>query len=428
MGFLSTFFGRPNHAGVTPNANPAPASPPSVGAPDYTPGDPDGVDTSAFREPIEVRSFPMIFPSGWDGWPAEWSTPMWSWDPRLNALIDIAWLCIDLNARQLSAMPVYRHRGGQLMPPKPWMTNPDPSVYTSWHEFAYQLFRDFQTGEAFVFSMMDGVDGFPFRFRVIPPHMVDVQLRGGTRQYRIGSMDATADILHIRWDSSNDCPRSYGPLAKAGGRMVTAGMIEKYTREIVSSGGIDDRTLETADHLEPGEAQDLLNQYMTSRKTNLGAPPVLDGGATLKTHSRMSPKDMAMIEVAQFTENRIAQLLGVPGFLAGLPSGGDSLTYQNVSQLFDQHDRQTLRPMAAHVMGALSAWALPSTQRVELNRDEYSRPDFASRIAAYATAIGANIMSVEEVRAAERLLGDGPASPLATESETVDLVTAESDE
>ena len=93
MAFWSRLFGTPNHAGVTPNENPAPASPPTVAAPDYTPGDPDGFELQ--YDPVQARSFGLVAPSPWDGWPAEWSTPNWDWGNRLNALVDIAWTCID---------------------------------------------------------------------------------------------------------------------------------------------------------------------------------------------------------------------------------------------------------------------------------------------------------------------------------------------
>jgi len=116
---------------------------------------------------------------------------------------------------------------------------------------------------------------------------------------------------------------------------------------------------------------------------------------------------MAMIEIAQFTEARIASLLGVPPFIAGL-SGPDSMTYSNVSQVFDQHDRMSLRPMASSVMTALSWWALPGSQTVELNRDEYSRPSFNERVDAYIKLIAARVLSVDEVRQMERLSGEAP--------------------
>jgi HK97 family phage portal protein len=424
MSFFGKIFGKPNHAGVTANANTSPGDPPTVGGADYTPGDPDGFEVR--YDPVAPQTFLRVAPSPWDGWPAEWSTPAWDWNGRFNALVDIAWTCIDRSAQVLSAMPVYRTRGGRIIDPKSWMKNPDPTIYTSWQEFAKQLFRDWFMGEAFVLPMSFGADGFPFTFRVIPPWAMHVELRNARRTYRLGGsagVDVTDDILHIRYDSDTDRAHGRGPLEVAGGRKITAGLIEKYTREVVGNGGVPLYTLETDEELSEQEAQDLLQQWLTSRKANLGAPAVIDGGAKLQTHQSMSPKDMAMIEIAQFTEARIAILLGVPPFLVGLPSGGsESMTYSNVSQMFDQHDRMSLRPAAATVMSALSGWALPSTQGVELNRDEYSRPDFASRIDAYVKAIEAGIMSPEEVRIAERLLGDTPALPERDEPTTLALM------
>ena len=411
MSLWSSLFGWPDSsAGIMPNANPSPGEPPSVGGADYTPGDPDGVELQ--YDPVQARSFGMIAPSPWDGWPANWAPPHWDWNSRFNALVDIAWTCIDRSATVLSAMPVYRTRGQMVIDPTTWMTNPDPSIYTSWHEFAKQLFRDYLMGEAFVYPIAFGVDGYPLRFRVVPPWLMHVEMREGRRLYRLGGpagRDVSDDILHIRYDSSTDAPHGKGPLEMAGARAITAGLIETYTRRVVGNGGVPVYTLETDESLTEEEAQDLLKQWVASRQANFGDPAVLDSGAELKTHEGMSPRDMAMIEIAQFTESRIAIMLGVPPFIVGLAStGSESMTYSNVSQVFDQHDRLSLRPMAAAVMGALSGWALPSTQRAELNRDEYSRPDFSSRAHAYFELVQADIMTPEEVRVAERLLGETP--------------------
>jgi phage portal protein BeeE len=189
-------------------------------------------------------------------------------------------------------------------------------------------------------------------------------------------------------------------------------LIETYTRRVVGNGGIPLYTLETDQDLNEDDAQDLLKQWLASRQANFGAPAVLDNGASLKTHQGMSPKDMAMLEIAQFTEARICVLLGTPPFIMGLP-GSDSMTYSNVSQVFDQHDRMSLRPAAAHVMGALSGWALPSTQRAELNRDEYSRPSFGERVDAYVKLEGIDAITIDEIRAAERFQAEADRPNLA---------------
>src|SRR5918994_3314231 len=104
------------------------------------------------------------------------------------------------------------------------MTNPDPMIYSSWHEFAKQLFWDYQLGEAFVWVVSRYSDGYPMRFRVMPPWSIYVEMRNGSREYHIGDItgpDVTNDILHIRYKSTTDGARGIGPLQAAGGTPIT---------------------------------------------------------------------------------------------------------------------------------------------------------------------------------------------------------------
>jgi HK97 family phage portal protein len=397
-----------NGATETPNSNPAGVPPASVAVPDYTPGDPDGVEFEGDR--VTFRALPLPQPSAWDGWPEDWGVPLWDFSSRFNELIDIAWACLDLNASVLSTMPVYRTRNGEVIDPMTWMTNPDPTIYSSWHEFAKQLFWDYMLGEAFVLPIATGRDGYPLTFRVMPPWTIHVEMRGGVRRYRLGGEtgpDVTGEILHIRYRSTTDGAHGVGPLEVAGARMLTAGVLAKYVRNVATTGGVVAQTLESEQPINDTTAQTIVDRWMESRVANLGAPPVFGGGLKLVDHMQMSPKDMAMLEISQFTEARIAWLLGVPPTFAALPSG-DSETYKNVSQAFDYHDRLSLRPTASDAMAALSGWALPRGTNIELNRDEYSRPAFAERADAWVKLVAAGMVSVDEYRAAERFTGEAP--------------------
>jgi phage portal protein BeeE len=204
-----------------------------------------------------------------------------------------------------------------------------------------------------------------------------------------------------------------------GGRMLTAGVLAKYVREMAKTGGVQLQTLETDQELSREDAQDMLNQWIETRAQNLGYPPVLDNNAKLVDHPSVSAKEMAMLEITQFTESRIAVGLGVPPPLVGLPTG-DSFTYSNVSSWFDHHDRAGLRPKTTPVMAALSNWALPRGQAAELNRDEYSRPAFNERADSWVKLVEAGVVSVDEVRAAERLTGPAP-EPVLEQPATVAL-------
>jgi hypothetical protein len=175
---------------VTPNDN---------GPGTFNGGDPNGVELEG--EETYSRSLAFPRPSGWDGWPSGWATPNWTMSSGLGggfqALVDTAWACIDLNASILSSLPVYRLKNGKVASAPSWMTNPDPSIYSSWQEFAKQFFWDYQMGEVFVLPMSTGPDGLPANFRVVPPWLVNVDLVDGSREYMLGSTDVTSDILHV---------------------------------------------------------------------------------------------------------------------------------------------------------------------------------------------------------------------------------------
>ena len=44
--------------------------------------------------------------------------------------------------------------------------------------------------------------GYPARFHVVPPHLVEVEIAQGVRRYTIGREDVTDAMLHLRYQSS----------------------------------------------------------------------------------------------------------------------------------------------------------------------------------------------------------------------------------
>lgn len=408
MGFWSWVLGE-TAAGETANATVS--TPDSVG-PGYDPGDEHGV---VYETPGTTysRSLPVVSPSPWSGWPSSWGMP--NWQSGITALVDTAWDCIDLNAGIISAMPVYRLKNDRIVDSIGWMKNPDDTIYTSWEEFAKQLFWDYQMGEAFVLGseFYDfGAMRLPSRMKVIPAWAFKVEMDAGRRRYWIGTVEVTDDVLHIRYKSSVDQAHGIGPLDAAGARLTTAGVLQRQIEDVAKNGGVPPYILEVQRRLGKAEADELLDQWMDSRARSTGSPAITSGGTSAKPMQQPSAKDMALLELAQFTESRICIKLGVPPFLMGLPSGGDSMTYSNVSSLFDYHDRSSLKTKATHVMKALSWWALPPGESAELNRDEYTRPSLLDRANAYQVLNSFGALSAEEARSMERLHGDVAASAL----------------
>lgn len=402
-------------AAEIPNSNPSGVPPASVGGADYTPGDPNGFEVVGDDGPPRGRT--RFRASPWDGWPAEWATPSLG---QFEDLVDTAWMCLDLNASVISSMPPYAVTGGRITAAPSWLANPDPDLYTSWNEFAKQLWWDYQLGEAFVICTARFADGYPARFHVIEPWLVDVEIGGdGRRQYKIGTFDPGPDLLHLRYKSTSSGAHGVGPLDAGRSRMVAAGLLQRYASRVVESGGVPYYVIKHPEELSATQVADLQAQWYESRMNALGMPAIMSGGIEIET-LQISPEDMALLDLSRYTDSRIAVLLGVPPFLVGLPSGGDSMTYSNSTALFDYHWRAGLKPKVDPVVSALSQWALPRGTDVEVNRDEYVRPGPLERAQTWdiLTRIGA--LTPEQVQQLERigLTGGQPSTPTIAEALT----------
>ena len=289
-----------------------------------------------------------------------------------------------------------------------WLTNPDPDIYDlGWPEFAKALFWDWYLGEAFVLATARYSTGWPARFHVLPPWSVNIEMQAGGRRYYIGREDVSADILHLRYQSSVDDAHGHGPLEAGRGAIVAATVLSRYAQSL--SATIPPSLLEAPEEMSPDQAETLRDDWVTQRIANPGIPAVLSGGLKW-TPTQLNPREMALVELSQFTDAKIAVLLGVPPPLVGLPTAGESLTYNTVLMALEQHWRTGLRATASMVTAGLSEWLLPRGTTVEVNKDAYVQPEplVRAQTAQIYNAIrdettGQSAMSVAEIREAERL-------------------------
>lgn len=352
----------------------------------------------------------QITPSPWAGWPTDWLDPTWNGYAGFNALVDTAWACLDLNSSVIGAMPPYLTRAGEVIPSKTWMSNPDPDKYVSWDDFAKEAFWEYQCGELFVLAMARDFYDMPVRFRVIPAAFVTINPDGS---YALGSWQVPAgDMLHVKYARQPGSMHGVGPLEAGGARMVSAATMSRYVSGLLESGIVPPYYIKTDKPLTKDQSIGVLDGYLATRAERPGEPAIMSGGASLEAPPTKSATEMALVELAQFTDSRIAILLGVPPFLVGLPSGGDSMTYSNVSSLFDFHERASLGPKVSAVASAISRWALPRGTTFNLNRDAYTRPSAVDRATYYKTLSEIEgVITGPEIRTMERMNGD--IAPLA---------------
>jgi HK97 family phage portal protein len=379
--------------------DPAPVTAAAPIPTDVIPATPPGVEVTVPADD-GTRAFPPPRAQPWAGWPAEWETP--NWGGRVNELVDVAWAAIDLNASVTAAMPPYLVNRAQSLDTA-WLTNPDPDRYGSWESFWYDMWWDFQAvGEAFLLATARYQSGYPARFHVVPPPLFDVELDdAGLRRYTLGDRDVTGDVLHLRYRATTQDPHGRGPLDAAGSRLVAAGLLARYLRNLMQSGGTPTQVLTVPDQLTAEQAAALQEQWITARIGSLGVPAVLSGGVSFDTPT-LNPKDLALLDLAGMTEARLAIMLRVPPFLLALPSSGDSMVYNTAALTLDFHWRAHLRPLVRRVIAPLSQWLTPAGTGLELDRDDYIRPDPVARAQYYEIMVRIGALTVEEVRELER--------------------------
>lgn len=350
-----------------------------------------------------------ITPSRWAGWPTDWLDPTWDGYSQLNSLVDTAWACLDLNSSVIGSMPPYLTKGGEIIPSRSWMGNPDPDKYVSWDDFAKEAFWEYQLGELFILCMARDFAGQVARFRVIPSAFVDVRPDGfWLGEFRVPD----GEMLHVKYARQPGSSRGVGPLEAGGARLTAAATLSRHVSGLVESGIAPPYYIKTEQKLTRDQSVGVLDGYIETRAERPGEPAIMSGGASLEAPPTKSAKEMALVELAQFTDSRISVLLGVPPFLMGLPSGGDGMTYSNVSQLFDYHERASLGPKVGAVTAAISRWALPRGTIFDLNRDAYTRPSAVDRATYYKTLSEIpDTITGPEIRTMERMNGD--IAPLA---------------
>lgn len=404
-----------------PNVDPPPPDQPGVG-PNMSEGfGNDHVMYPADTDPVMTGLVtpPPVQP--WSGWPVEWSTPNWGATmgvPALISRVSTVFGCIDMNSSILSTMPPYRLVGNTVVTPVAWMVNPQPEVYTGWIEAMKQVFTCFYgTGEAFLWCTSRYADDTVRNWVMLDPAWVEIEMMGQVRRYYMNGIDISEDVLHLRYSSWPGQAHGFGPLGALVTNLFGVAAMEKYQANLAIRGGIPWGVLTAPGNLKKEQAAALRQNFVDARMSAMGAPATLSGGVTL-TPFTINPRDMALLELRQFDEARISTLLGVPPMLMALPEGGTSMTYKNAEGIYDFHWRAFLRPKAAYVMEAISNWALPSTQSVELNRDDYVKPTFTERTNGYAALFaifdpqtGERAITVGEIRAAERLAALDSAAP-----------------
>ena len=353
-----------------------------------------------------------------------------------------AWRASTLISDLIGQLPwaAYRERAGQpaarINPSPPLLADPSPGR-TRMETMSSLALDLLWNGNAVAVVGSRNAEGWPTSLVPVPASLVGVRylrasemygLDGTIREpieYQIGNWKGgPSDVLHVRGPCEPGALRGLGVLEAGVGVISLATEQERQARGINQHGvptGILKAT--TNSDITPQELIDARDDWQAARRTSTVA--ALPPGVDFMPIS-WSPTELQMLEARRFSDEKIAQLFGLPLRYLGAAVGG--LTYSNPTADAVDLLKFTLGGHLARFEQELSR-LMPRGTWAKANVDMFHRSDMPTRYAAHKTAIEAGWLSVAEVRALEDLPPLPEEVPAPAPDETVDdVIDDETDE
>jgi HK97 family phage portal protein len=286
--------------------------------------------------------------------------------PRLIERVWVAARCIQLNAQQIASMPLRFE--GTFKPA--WVNSPDPVYYPNGISDAiFAVTRSiYGWGDAFLYVTSRYATGFPATWTVLDPSVVVVELVDGRRTYRVNETPLRDDdVVQITRDPGGglrgtSALRAYASQAWS---QIGAGTT---AQNIMGGGTVPPVTLMSKRKLTAENARAIQDQWVEARsRYGSGVPAILASADFEKPEAlNINPKDLALLDLAEYDARVLASAFGVPSFLLNLAMTG-SLVYQNPEGLREFWWWSELYPMGKRIADAMTANMLPAGNSVSFD-------------------------------------------------------------
>jgi HK97 family phage portal protein len=253
----------------------------------------------------------------------------------------------------------------------------------------------------------------PDRMKVVPggdgwPEAYEYTANGATMRFRQSPEDGLRPILHMALFNPADDYYGLSPIEAAAAAIDLHNAASGWNKALLDNAARPSGALVYAakdGHLTEEQFARLKAELEANYQgsANAGRPMLLEGGLDWRSMS-LSPQEMDFVEAKRTAAREIALALGVPPMLLGIP--GDN-TYANYAEANRVFWRQTILPLAARSLKALSAWLAPAYGSALELRPDIGAVDALSgeRAALWDRLRTADFLTVDEKRAAA---GYGP--------------------
>lgn len=280
------------------------------------------------------------------------------------------------------------------------LQRPDPRL-TRYEWLAWLLDDLIFEGQGIQRITARGFDNFPSALRRVCPDTFE-HVSGDV--WRDGD-DLVREADLIRFGGGSDGIRY------SGRRVLRTALRLEQAARIDAETPIPPLVLENqGPDLDDTQKASLLDGWRKARQATGGGVGYLN--QSLKaTQLGWSSADRQLVEGRRYVAVEVARLLGLDASDLDAAMSGSSITYQNtVSQV-----RNRLQRLAGYRAAIEQRFSMPDlTPRgyvVKIDTDPISTDELATRYAAYATAVSAGFLTVDEIRAREGLDPMNGATP-----------------
>lgn len=360
-------------------------------------------------------------PAGSDGTGGPWgSPPPGAW--RRQGFPAAFRRATSIICDSLAGMPWQVYQGQARLDSPDWVADPQakrldqrvvagpvPDWRKSAVEFRSSLIRSMLWfGEGMIYVPVRNADGSPAPpVWQIHPWTVDVQDGNWVIPPPPGASAWTSEtgytfqpgeLIVIR-DTAMIGPRGVGVLEEGAGDLESAQQMRQWSLNMFRSGRPPGYLKVTAPQLTQAKATELQRAWM--QQHGRGEPKIAVLNATTDfTPLNMDPLTLQLAQLQNNSNLDIALLFGIPPYLLGVSIPGD--TYANVTSRLVEVVEFGLLPYARRIESSLDA-EFPRGTNMRINLDALRRADTTTRYQAYASALQAGWMTVDEVRAAENM-------------------------
>jgi HK97 family phage portal protein len=319
---------------------------------------------------------------------------------------------VTLIANTAGSLAVQGFRNGALMEDPPRIVaRPDP--YATPRDFYRDSTYNMATrGEVVWWIASRDALEMPTALIVVPLSELSVEANTRNRLFpiytwglakgtRYSAANPAGAFVHVTYLREPGTLRGVGPLQLAGAASSVSVEAQEWAANFYASGGYPSMLLKSELELSAAEAAVLKEAWI---QTPPNMPKVLSGEGMEAKEFNANPQGAQMLEAREHQNGDAARMFGIPGRLMEYNTAGASLTYQNLTEVWNDFVRGCLAPNYLEPMEQALTDLLPRAQTARFYVEGLLRADVKTRYEVYTSGITSGVLSVEEAQRMEGLI------------------------